>query len=155
MADVLSKLLKWIEIGCVLVIVVAIFFRLLSLPFSGEILLVGLLTLATVYFLGSFRVVTHNAATSKMGLADILPFTLTKVMFIGISVLCIAYLFTILHLKGANEMMIVGLLTLILCVCISAVMISGKRDRMTILKPTLIRSILALLFYFVTPLLNK
>src|SRR5689334_21534579 len=130
MTQFLPKILKWIEIVSILIIAIAILLKLLNLSGAAELLLVSLSTLAIDYFFWSFLAVPQSVTASKTTLMEVLPATLSKVMFIGVSVLCVAYLFTFLHLKGANEMMMIGLLTLVGCVGLSMLMILGNRERM-------------------------
>jgi hypothetical protein len=115
-------------------------------------LMIGLLTLATTYFLSAYTVVPQASSPDKKGFADLLPAILRKLLFIGLSVYWVAFLFTILHLNGANEMMIIGLGTIVICSVVSMVLILGNRERMTWLKDPLLRVVITLLIYFTLPL---
>jgi len=119
-------------------------------------LLIGLMTVASSNFLFAYTMVEikEEAQTQKKDFVDNLCLILRKVMFIGLSVFCVAFLFTILHFNGANEMMIIGMCTITIGTFISMTLVLSKRERMAILKAPLIRCLAALVLYLAMPLLK-
>ena len=149
MIQTLGKILKPGEMLALLISGVALVFRLLSIPFSSELLMIGLSLLAVIYFLHAHM--AKYVVNAGPGFAGLFVGTVRKVAYIGISVLCIAYLFAFLHLPGANEMLIIGLLTLVICLIASMILLLVKREHMAMLRGPVVRSIAALLLYFITP----
>lgn len=154
MIQFLSKILRWGEATGSLILIIAIFLKLMNLSEPGQLLMVGLLLLGTVYFLFGFTIPQLQPGEKKLVFADLLVNILQKVMYIGSSVLCIGYLFAILHLKGASEMILIGLLTLVGSLIVSGALILGKGERLALLRHPVMVSISLLLFYFVTPYLQ-
>jgi len=148
--SVLSKILKWFEIIGLVITFFGVSFKILHLTGANMMLLLGLPTLAITYFLFAYVMVQVKEESEKpKGFANLLVLILRKVMFIGLSVYCIAFLFTILHFNGATEMMIIGLGTISVCTLISMTLVLGQRERMVILKSPLIRCLAALLLYYI------
>jgi hypothetical protein len=154
MIQFLSKILRWGELAGILLTASAILLKITEVPLASQLFLIGLSTLAIIYFLMGFAIQPLNPGKKKIEFIDLVVNKLQKIMYIGVSVLCISYLFTILHLNGANEMMLIGLFTLLSCLVVSMIMILLNRDRMTLLKSPLVRSLALLVFYFITPFLK-
>ena len=154
MIQLLSKILKWGEMTGIVITVTAILLKIVNNGFTSQLFLIGFSTLAMIYFLSGFAIQPFKSEGNKIALTDLLINKLQKIMFIGISIVCIAYLFTILRLSGANEMMIIGLFTLLACLIIAIILILFRRDRMVLLRSPLIRAVVLVIFYFVTPFLK-
>lgn len=154
-ALMLTRSIKWIER-------IAILFSLLGfavrfMKYGGSnIIMIGILTLSCVYFLSAFLIFPTPADNNiKKGFADLLSETvLPKLMYISLSVFCIGFLFAILHLKGADEMLRVGILIMIMGTFFSMILILSKRERMKLLQPVVIRVIVGLVLSFTLPLLK-
>lgn len=154
MIQLLAKTLKWGELAGTLIILIAIIIKLMDLGEAGQLLMIGLLLLGTIYFLFGFTVPSPRPGEKQLVYTDLLMNILQKIMYIGSSVLCIAYLFAILHLKGTNEMMLIGLFTVGASLVISVVLLIGKGGRLVQLKHPIVVSISLLIFYFITPYLR-
>ena len=148
---ILPKILKWTEILAVATTSIGLLLKILNSPGYSQLLLIGLSTLAATYFYSSYVLIQGDQSKEKKGFTDLLQTILRKVMYIGLSVFWIAFLFAILHLAGANEMMIIGLGTLILSAAFSMILVLGNRERMKVLQSPFIRTVITLLFYFVLP----
>ncbi len=92
-----------IEIVFVVLIGFALILKFLHLPGADESLMITMLLLASFYFLMGFV----PASTDNM-----IALILSKVFAIGSSVCVIGLLFGFLHLPGAQEQLMIGLLSL-------------------------------------------
>jgi hypothetical protein len=151
MITLLPKILKWTEILAIVVASAGLLLKISSYPGFAELIMIGLMTLASTYFLSAYVFVEGLDNKEKKGLTDLLPTILRKIIYIGLSVYWIAFLFAILHLAGANEMLIIGVGTLVVGSGVSMALILGNRERMKFLQAPLIRSVVTLLFYFTLP----
>jgi hypothetical protein len=151
MIQLLSKILKWGERTGIVMTLAAILLKIMNNGFASQLFLIGFSTLAMIYFLSGFAIQSLKSDGRKMTLSDLLINKLQKIMYIGISVVCVAYLFTILHLNGANEMMFIGLFTLLASLIIAIILILVKQENMVLMRSPMIRSFALLVFYFVTP----
>ncbi len=155
-ATFLPKILKWTEIIGLVITAIAILLKGMQYQGAPEMLMLGLMTLAATYFLSAYVMVhlPKDTATKLKGFADLLVTILRKLMFIGLSVFCVALLFTFLNYPGANEMMMIGLLTTAAGTGFSMILIMTKRERMLFLQAPLIRCIAALVVYFIIAFLR-
>jgi hypothetical protein len=145
MLTILPKITKWTEILGIIVSLGGVSFKILHLPGANELLMVGMMTLSSTYFISGFIMIPVPDNGKPKTFADLLPTILRKLMYIALAVYLIGFLFTILHLEGANEMLIIGVGSLIICTAVSMALILGNRERMALLKAPLIRSVAALL----------
>jgi hypothetical protein len=152
--SLLPKILTWTEIASLIVTCIGVLLKILHYQGAPEMLMVGLLTLATTYFLFAYTVVTFKEEKQR-SFIDLLPMILRKVMFIGLSVYCVALMFTFLQLSGADQQMTIGLLVIAIGTGISMILILGNRERMEILQTPLTRCVAALVFYFILPYLQS
>lgn len=150
MLTILPKVLKWTEIFGIITFIAGYLLKLLQYAGANELLLVSMLTLASTYFISGFIMVSVVDDGKPKTFTDLLPTILRKLMYIGLAVFLIGFLFSLLHLEGANEMLIIGVGTLVICSLISMLLILGKRERMTLLQAPLIRAIVALLIMLVS-----
>ena len=152
-ATLLPKILKWTEIASLAVILVAILLKAMHYQGAPDMLMIGFTTLAATYFLSAYTIVQLPIETSdkQKGFADLLPTILRKLMYIGLAVYCVARLFTFLHYPGANEMMLIGGLTIVGGTAISLLLVLTKRERMAMLQAPLIRCVGAIALYFIIP----
>lgn len=151
MITLLPRILKWTEILGIVLAVAGYVFKILHLAAADQMLMIGLNTLATTYFLFGFTVPPQVVDDGKpKGFADLMPTILRKLLYIGLAVFLVGFLFAILHLEGARQMLMIGLGTLVGGVLLSMVLILGNRDRMTLLKDPLIRAVVFLLIFLVS-----
>src|SRR5689334_7189408 len=125
MITLLPKILKWTEILGIVVAGTGVILKISNYTSFAELIMVGLLTLAATYFLSAYVFVEGLDNKGKKSLADLLPAILRKLMYIGLSVYWVAFLFAILHLAGANELLIIGVGTLVVCAGVSMALILG------------------------------
>lgn len=151
LASILKKV-EWISLA---VTFLGLLFKFLQYPGYSNLIVVGAMTLACCYFLSSFVLIPQPASDGKKGFSDLLGETiLPKLLYIGLAVFCIGFLFALLHLNGANEMLIIAIGTLVMGSFFSMILILGNRERMKLLQAPVIRAVTALLFYFILPLLK-
>jgi hypothetical protein len=150
MLTILPKITKWTEILGIIASLGGLVFKILHLTGADEFLLVGMMTLSTTYFISGFIMIPVPDDGKQKKFADLLPTVLRKLMYIALSVYLIGFLFAILHLAGANEMLIMGVGSLVICTVVSMALILGNRERMTLLQAPLIRSIVALLIFLIS-----
>jgi len=148
----IPKIAKWTEILGIVITGIGIIFKVLNYPGFAELLMIGLLTLSATYFLSAYMVVQDTNDKEKKGLADVLPFSLRKFFYMGLSIYWIAFLLAILHLSGADEMLIFGLGTLLITTFVAMILVLGNRERMKHLQAPLVRTVITLLIYFALPL---
>jgi hypothetical protein len=150
MISILPRITKWTEILGIILSVTGYGLKILHYAGADELLLVGLLTLATTYFLSAFMLVPLPDNHESKTFTDLLPTILRKVMYIALAVSLNGFLFAILHLAGADQMLRVGITTLVSGVSVSMVLTLGNRERMTLLKGPLIRSVVVLLIFLIS-----
>lgn len=153
MIKALPKILFVGEMICLLVIVAALMFKLMHWAGADAGLMVSLLTLASVYFLSAFTMVDSKPSDKPMGILDLLPTIVGKVLFIGLAAYCVGFLFGILRLVGADQQLLVGLLSLALGTLLAMALALQDRNRMPVVKAPLIRAIIALFFHLIWPTL--
>ena len=151
MITLLPKIIKWTEILGIVLSVLGLFFKALHLAGANEFIMIGLMTLAVTYFLSAYVFVPGQDDKPKKGFVDLLHTILRKLMYIGLSVYWVAFLFTILHLSGANEMMTIGFGTLAISAGASIILVIGNRESMKFLQAPLIRVVFTFLIYFTLP----
>ena len=154
-ATMLPKILKWTEIIGLALFVFSLVLKMLQYTGGNELLMIGLLTMAASYYLSSFvkLPLAEEKTVTPKGLADNMVLVVRKVLFMGLSVFCVAYLFGLLHWNGANEMMIIGLGTLLIASLVAMFLIFGKRERMPLIQDPLLRSVLAIGLFLVYKIL--
>lgn len=154
MTHFLSKILKWGELAGIVITLAAIILKVMNFPGASGLFMIGLITLACVFFASGFLLQSLITRENKFHTTNLVVNKLQQLLYIGISVLLVGYLFAILLLKGANEMMLIGLFTSFGCIIISFVLILIRRENLTPLKSPLLKSIIVLTFYFLTPYLR-
>jgi hypothetical protein len=150
MVKVLPKLLMGTEILGLIVSAAGYIFKILRLTGANEMLMIGLMTLATTYFLSGFVLVPVQDDGKPKSFADLMPVILRKILYIGLAVFLVGFLFGLLHLAGANEMLLMGIGTLLSGTLLAMVLVLGKRERMALLQSPLIRSVVVLVFFLVS-----
>ena len=112
----LDRLYPVVEVICVALLLTA----LITQPaWRNEMLTLSLVTLAGVFFLRSFSP-PKNRPEKTAGAGLFYQTMLPKLMGIGSSVCLIGFLFYILHLHGADQMLLIGTATLAGCLAASA-----------------------------------
>jgi hypothetical protein len=150
MVKILPKLLTGSEILGLILSVTGYGFKVLHLAGADQMLMIGLMTLATTYFLSGFVLVPAPDDSKQKSFVDLMPVVLRKILYIGLSVFLVGFLFGLLHLAGANEMLLMGIGTLLSGTLLAMVLVLGKRERMALLQSPLIRSVVVLVFFLVS-----
>ena len=149
----LGNILKKLELAALAVFAIGCVLKVLQLPGTNEALLVGLMSLAMIYFLSGFVPLKIAQGNQPHGFTTVLVPILIKVLYIGLAVFCVALLFTFLQYPGANEQMMIGLSSLVVGSAMGMALVLSNRKHMELLKGALIRSIVAILFYLILGLL--
>jgi hypothetical protein len=144
------KLLMGAEILGLIISATGYVFKVLHLAGADEMLMIGLMTLAAACFLSGFTLVPVTDDGKPRGFADLLPVILRKVLYIGLAVFLVGFLFALLHLEGANEMLMMGVGALATGTVLSMVLILGNRERMVVLQAPLIRSVVVLVVFLIS-----
>lgn len=148
----LYKILTWLQRLALAVALAGLLFRILHLPGGTMMLLLGAFSLAILYFLFAFipRTIPAGIAPSVY----VMP--VSKVLYIGSSVIMVGILFLIIKLEGSLNMLLIGCCSAAVGLLVSAALIGTKRDNWVVLNDVFLRAMAALLFgvYFLqgTPL---
>lgn len=125
MIRLLSRILLPLEILSLLISVVA--FLLTQM----ELLMIGMSFLAAVYFLNAYvpPAASEKAGDEKAGFIDLLTTIIApKLGWIAASVTVIGGLFRMLHLAGAGEMLMIGVLVLMIVTIVMGISaVTGSR----------------------------
>jgi hypothetical protein len=107
----LFSLLSILEKIAIVVALLGVAFNYLRFTGANMLLMIGLSTLAGVYFLTGFRPPEKADDEQKLGFAALLATTiLPKVSWIACAVLVIGIQFHLLHLPGATQQLQIGAL---------------------------------------------
>ena len=144
---ILNKILDPIEIITLIGTGVGLAFQYLHLPGGAEMIMIFMSLLAGVYFLSAYRVVTPNENEAAGSFIDLLATSIaSKVAWIGMAVAIDGCLFKILHLNGADEMILVGCGALIVTIAIMALYLVTSAERGRVLTRVLYRAVPVCLF---------
>jgi hypothetical protein len=151
MKTLLPKILKWLEVVCLAMAAVGYVFKLQQLAGADMLLMLGLCALATVYFLSAYTVVPGSGKQeSPKGIADLMPTMLRKILYLGLATFIVGFLFSLLHLPGADQLFMVGTGTLLAATVLSMVLIIDNRERMAALQDPLVRSLIVLIVFLIS-----
>lgn len=144
------KILKPAELLALAGIVVGVALKYLKMEGSDEVLMVALSSLSAVYFMMAFQPPVEseeNDQPSDGGFGDLLGgMILPKVGWIASSVTTIGICFSLLHLKGADQQLLVGCSTLSIAVAASLYFLTTGTKRTPILMNMLYRAAPILVF---------
>ncbi|MBN8576086.1 MAG: hypothetical protein J0L66_04055 [Cytophagales bacterium] len=128
--ELLSKIiLPKVHLIALLVAVTGIIFHYQQLAGAADILMIGLSTLAGVYFLSAFTV--NNQPDNKHSPRALL---VLKLIFMAASVAVIGILFTLLNLEGNQQMLLIGTGVLGIASIAGATLIVTNNSNLAILK---------------------
>jgi hypothetical protein len=134
----LLPILLWVSL---LLTLLGIGLKYLQLPVADQVLMIGLSTLAGVYFLMAFMPPIIPAGIQPL----LFSLIVIKVLYISSSVVTIGVLFRLLHLPGNEEMLFVGMGSLAIACLVASLLFLMKSDNWTVLKEAFIRAITLLL----------
>lgn len=145
-AQRLSSFLPFVEIFTILVSVGGIFLISLHLPGGQLLALLGLASLACVYFITSSVLPpipdSADDANAPKGFVDLfLRAVLRKIIYVGCSVGVIGLLFTLLKLSGNREMTTIAASVLGPCCVLSVLAVFINNSNLVFLKAPLARAL--------------
>lgn len=138
----LRRLIKIISYVALVGIVLAVLMKLQHLQGADTALMLSMSLLAGVVFLKAYIPADVKADIKP----DLYATVISKVLFIGSSVLLIGILFSFLHLQGAINMLMIGTATTGMAAVFSIILITKNSDNIPLLKEPLMWGIATLLF---------
>lgn len=138
----LMKLLRPGEIVALAVTIAGVALKYLQLNGADEFIMIGLSTLAGVYFLTGFLPpVQTKGDGGNLGFGELFASTiLPKVSWIACSVTLIGLLYGLLHLPGSGEMLMIGCSVLSISILASGYFIATGSEQAPALMNILYRS---------------
>lgn len=141
-----TVILPKVEIIAAVVTSVGLVLNYIKQSGAAELLLIGLSTLASVFFVTGFLMPPASEKilpeeTDKTFI-DLLVLIVWKIMHIALAITSIGLLFYSLHLKGFLQMMLIGSQTLIVSLLASGFIIVQKNKYLSTLKTTLIKALM-------------
>jgi hypothetical protein len=143
----LRKILTVVLYVSLALAVLGVLLKMQQQSYSDSILMVSLSALAGVLFLSA-----HMPIPIAEGLKpDLYATIMSKVLYIGSSVTIVGILFTLLHLKGAPDMMLIGCLSAGAASIVSGVLFLKNGDNWVVLKKAFITGVAVVLVggYFI------
>jgi len=137
-----GRILPYVHRVALLIAVTGLAFLILHYPGADQLLMIGFSTLSMTYFLMAFLppVIPPDCKP------DLYSAVVYKLAYIGCSVATIGILFQFLKLNGANEMLMIGTISVGVGLLASGLLIARNRDNWIVLKDCIIRgSVLFLL----------
>jgi putative Mn2+ efflux pump MntP len=143
----LNKILSKIELVSLALVGIGLSLIFLDRTEGNNLLLVGMSSLAMVYFLTAFRPWPDPETVErvKKGFMDLLPLLLWKVMYIACSVEVIGLLFYLLQLKGFGQLLLIGTFALVFSLIVAVFLISRKNEILNPLQQALIRGLMLMI----------
>ena len=138
----LRKVIRIISYSELVGIVLAVLMKLQHLQGADTVLMLSMSLLAGVAFLKAY-IPTDVKEDLK---PDLYATVISKVLFIGSSVLIIGILFSFLRLQGAINMLMIGTATTGMAAVFSIILITKNSDNIPLLKEPLMWGIATLLF---------
>lgn len=140
----LSKvILPKVEIIAAVITSIGFVLNYLKQSGAAELIMIGLSTLASVFFVTGFLLPPTIEKTlpeeTPKTFVDLLVLILWKVMHIALAVSTIGLLLYLLHLKGFSQMMLIGTLTLAVALLSAGFIILQKNNYLALFKTTLIK----------------
>jgi hypothetical protein len=136
----LRKVLMPAEIAATALSVAGLILSFIGNPIEIALVL-GLSTLATVYFLSGYLPTDAAGPPDDRGFAGLLPIITSKVVGIGMAVCCIGVLFHSLGLTGNGQMLLIGTSSVALAVIINVFLVFGNPGRLPLVRGSLLRGI--------------
>ena len=142
----LTTYLSYVEIGGLIVSSLGLTFLYMNLTSSRQLILLGLTSLAGVYFLSAFTIPpdpgTGAEAGAPKGFSDLFFQTIVrKIIYIGCSISVIGMLFGLLGLRGGGQMLLIGCTTLVISCLLSGLAIIRNDKISPFLEGPLMRAV--------------
>lgn len=138
----LRRLIKIISYIALVGIVLAMLMKVQHYQGADTFLMLSMSLLAGTVFLKAYI----PAEVKEDIKPDLYATVISKVLFIGSSVLLIGILFSFLHLEGAKDMLLIGTLSTGAAAVFSIILITKNSDNIPLLKEPLMWGIATLLF---------
>jgi len=152
----LGAYLRYAEIGFLILSAIGLILFYSDLSKGHEVILIGLSSLSTIYFLYAFTSppelqpepgpVASSPDGSPKGFLDLLPTVVRKVVYIASCISIIGLLYEHLKLPGGGQMLLIGGSTLFLSCLLSSVLIFRSEASAAPLRGSLLRGVPILLF---------
>ena len=152
----LGTYLRYGEIGFLTLSAIGIILFYSDLSKGHEVILIGLSSLSTIYFLYAFTLPPEPlpdsgpgpspSHASPRGLPDLLPTVARKVVYIASCISIIGFLYEHLKLPGGGQMLLIGGSTLFLSCLLSGALILRSNASVALLRGPLLRGVPILLF---------
>ncbi len=139
-------ILPKVELIAAVITIIGFLFNRLNQPGASEMVMIGLSTLAGVFFITAFMIPAaiekaHQQETSKTFI-DLLILIVWKVMHISLAVATIGLLFYLLHLEGFSQMMLIGTMTLVIALLLSGFLILQRNENLAIFKAVISKALM-------------
>ena len=143
----LSKvILPKLEIIAVIISSIGFILYLLKQPGAHQLLMIGLSTLASAFFLTAYTLPPNVEKTLReeqsRTFTDLLGFIIWKVIYLALAVNCIGLLFSILQLKGFMQLLLIGTTTLIISLLLAGVIILQKNEYLPTFQIAIIKALM-------------
>ncbi len=132
----LSKILGFAEVVAILLSVGGLIFKAMHWTYGNELLMIGMSSLAGVYFLRAFQAPPAGTpqptqqTPEKKGFIELLAVSIVpKLGWIAMAVCLDGFLFALLHLSGAAEMLLIGTSTLLASIAVAFVAVSTNASK--------------------------
>jgi hypothetical protein len=137
----LRKILTLALYASVAVGILAALMKMQQYAAGDSLLTIALSATSGVFFLSAYIPVQHSESLKP----DFYATILFKVLYIGSSVMVIGILFTLLHLHGAQEMMLIGVSATSVATLVSAILFLKNPDNWQVLKRAFLSALSVLL----------
>ena len=142
----LSKvILPKVEVIAIIISSIGFLLYLLKQPGAHQLPMIGLSTLASVFFLTAYTLPPNVEKTlreeQRRTFIDLLSFIIWKLIYLALAVNCIGLLFSLLQLKGFMQMLPIGTMTLIISLLLAGVIILQKNEYLLTFKIAIIKAL--------------
>jgi len=147
----LGTYLRYAEIAFLILSAIGLILFYSDLSKGHEVILIGLSSLSTIYFLYAFTLPPEpqpdsDTSASPKGFLDLLPTIVRKVVYIASCVSIIGFLYGHLKLPGGGQMLTIGGSTLFLSCLLSSGLVLRSNASIALLRGPLLRGVPILLF---------
>ena len=137
MQRTLKRYIPYVQQAALALSVAGLVFFYMNYAGAGQLLILGLSLLSGAYFLWAFMPMD----TPPHAEPDTYAALIHKLIYISCSVLLIGVLFTLLHLEGHHEMMLIGGIALMTALAGAIILMIKKRENFVSLRDAFIRGI--------------
>jgi len=152
----LSTYLRYAEIGLLILSAIGLVLFYSDLTRGLQVILIGLSSLSTIYFLYAFTLPPEPrpgagsgpspSVASPKGFLDLLPTTIRKVAYLASSVSIVGLLYEHMKLVGGGQMLLIGGSALVLSCLVSGLLILMNNATIILLRGPLLRGVPILAF---------